>query len=114
MRREMSWDERPQGLHEEFSILPILEISLTVACVRCGEDEREHSERDVGAQVPQWKSRVPVCQSTSMRQYASSPRKEERDYKGLQRARVALPVWPAHQPHRFPGETSVPGPIVAT
>ena len=31
---------------------------------------------------------------------------EERDYRGLQRARVALPVWPAHQPRRFPGETS--------
>ena len=55
-----------------------------------------------------------------MRQYASSPREEksryerseERDYKGLQRAKVALPVWPAHQPHRFPGETSVRGLIV--
>ena len=27
---------------------------------------------------------------------------EERDYKALQRARVALPVWPAHQPRCFP------------
>ena len=25
---------------------------------------------------------------------------EKRDYNGLQRARVALPVWPAHQPRR--------------
>ena len=40
-----------------------------------------------------------------MRQYASSPRKdeseyersEERDYRGLQKAKVALPVWLAHQ-----------------
>ena len=24
-----------------------------------------------------------------------------------------LPVWPAHQPRRFPGETSVGGPIAA-
>ena len=35
-----------------------------------------------------------------------------RDYKGLWRAQVALPVWPAHQPRRYPGETSVRGPIV--
>ena len=55
-----------------------------------------------------------------MRQYASNSRKksvfereEERDYKGLQRARVALPVWPAHQLRRSPVETSVRGPIVA-
>ena len=30
----------------------------------------------------------------------------ERDYKGLQRARVALPVWSAHQP-RHPREKRV-------
>ena len=62
-----------------------------------------------------------MCQRISMRQYASSPRKdktgyersEERDYKGLQRVQVALPVWSANQPHSFPGETSVCGPIVA-
>ena len=55
-----------------------------------------------------------VCRRISMRQYAFSPRKnksgyetsEERGYKGLQRARVALPVWPAHQPRRSQGETS--------
>ena len=39
-------------------------------------------------------------------------RDKERDNKGLQRAQVALPVWPAHQPHRSPGETSVWGLIV--
>ena len=33
--------------------------------------------------------------------------------QGMQRAQVALPVWPAHQPRRSPGETSVRGPIVA-
>ena len=38
---------------------------------------------------------------------------EERDYKGLRRAQVALPVWPAHQPRRSPAETSALGPIVA-
>ena len=38
--------------------------------------------------------------------------KKERDYKGLRRAQVALPVWPAHQPCRFLGEASVRGPIV--
>ena len=31
----------------------------------------------------------------------------DRDYKGLRRAKVAHPVWPAHQPCRYPGETSV-------
>ena len=36
----------------------------------------------------------------------------ERDYKGLRRAQVAHPAWPAHQPHRSPGETSVRGTIV--
>ena len=39
--------------------------------------------------------------------------KGERDYKGLQRARVALPVRPAHQPRCSPAETSVQGSIVA-
>ena len=39
-------------------------------------------------------------------------RSEERDYKELQRARVALLVWPAYQPRRFPGETSVRGSTV--
>ena len=29
------------------------------------------------------------------------------DYKGLQRAQAALPVWPAVQSRRSPGETSV-------
>ena len=38
----------------------------------------------------------------------------ERDYKRLQRVQVALPVWPAHQPRRSPGEASVRGPIVAS
>ena len=60
-------------------------------------------------------------QSFLMRQYASSQRKEksgyerldERNYKGLQRACVALPVWPAHQPRGSAIETSVRGPIVA-
>ena len=33
-------------------------------------------------------------------------------YKGLQRAQVALPVWPARQSRRSPGEMSVRGTIV--
>ena len=37
---------------------------------------------------------------------------EERDYNGLQLIRVALPVWPAYQPRRLPGEMSVRVPIV--
>ena len=40
-------------------------------------------------------------------------RQKERDYKGLQRAQVALPVWPVHQLRRAPGGMSVRGPIVA-
>ena len=31
----------------------------------------------------------------------------ERDYKELQRAGVALPVWPIHQPRSFLGEMTV-------
>ena len=69
-------------------------------CVRCSIDEREHSEHDEGAQVPLWKLREPVCRKIQTGQYASNPRKEksgyesfeERDYKGLQRARVANPT----------------------
>ena len=38
--------------------------SLKEGCVRCSEGEREHSEHDVKAQVPRWKSREPVCQRT--------------------------------------------------
>ena len=38
------------------------EKSLTEGCVRCTVDEREHSERDDGAEVPRWKSREPACQ----------------------------------------------------
>ena len=62
-----------------------------------------------------------MCRRISIRQYAFSPKKEknenerlkERDYRGLQKARVALPVWPAHQPHCSSGETSVRGPVAA-
>ena len=35
--------------------------SLIAGSVRCSVDEREHSKRDEGTQVPQWKSREPVC-----------------------------------------------------
>ena len=62
-----------------------------------------------------------MCQNTSMRQYASIPRKEksgyerleEKDHKRLQRARVALSVRPAHQLRFSLGETNARGPIVA-
>ena len=91
--------------------------SLTVGCIRCSEDEREHSKHDEGAQVPRWKSRESACRRIYMRQYAPIPTKEksgyERDHKGLQRARVALPTWPAYQPRRFPGEANIREPIVA-
>ena len=35
--------------------------SLTVGHAGCSEDEKVHSERDKGAQVPQWKSKESVC-----------------------------------------------------
>ena len=44
-------------------------------------------------------------------QSESEYEREERDYKGLQRAQVALPIWPAHQPRRSTGETSFRGPV---
>ena len=37
--------------------------NLTEGRVRCSVDEREHSERDEGAQVPRWKSREPVSKN---------------------------------------------------
>ena len=45
------------------------------------QDERGHSERDEGAQVPRWKLRKPVYQRISMRLYASSPRKDKSGYE---------------------------------
>ena len=33
--------------------------------------------------------------------------------QGIAEVQVVLPVWPAHQPRRYPEETSVQGPIVA-
>ena len=54
--------------------------SLKEGCVRCSEDQREHSKHDEGAQVPRWKLRGPVCQNTS-RQYASSSRKDMSGYE---------------------------------
>ena len=77
MRREVPFDECPQAPHEGFSILPNLPKSSIVGCVRCSEDVRGHSEHDKEVQVPQWRSREPVCRRISMRQYASSPRKEK-------------------------------------
>ena len=40
-------------------------------------------------------------------------REIKRRLQGIERAREALPVWPAHQPRRFLREKSVRGPIVA-
>ena len=42
-------------------ILNSREMNLTEGCVRCSEDEREHSERDEGAQFSQWKPREFAC-----------------------------------------------------
>ena len=58
-----------------------IDKNLTEGFVRRSEDERGHSEHDEGAQVPQWKSREPVCQKFLMSQYASSPRKEKSGYE---------------------------------
>ena len=99
-----------------------LDKNLAIGCVRCSVDEREHSERDEGAQVPRWKSKG-ICVSKNLDETVRlqfEKREEwireirgERDYKGLQRVQVALPVWPAHQPRCSPGETHVRGSIVA-
>ena len=51
--------------------------NLTEGCGHRSVDEKEHSEHDEGAQVPRWKSREPLSQRISMRQYGSSPRREE-------------------------------------
>ena len=62
-----------------------------------------------------------MCQRILMRWYASSTRREkssyekkissevEKDYKGLQRAGVAHPVWPTHQLRHSLEEMSVCG-----
>ena len=55
--------------------------TLKEGCVHCSKDEREHSEHDEGAQVPQWKLREPMCQNALIRQYASSPRKDQSGYE---------------------------------
>ena len=36
-------------------------------------------------------------------------RYEERNQKRMQKTRVVLPVWPAHQPRRFLGKNECPG-----
>ena len=56
-------------------------MNLKEGCVHCSEDEREHSEHDERAHVPQWKLRETVCQNTLKKQYASSPRKDESGYE---------------------------------
>ena len=69
--------------------------NLTVGCVRCSVDEREHSEHDEGAQVPRWKSKESVCQEfrlDSTPPVREKRRVDTRDYKELQRAQAALPV----------------------
>ena len=72
----MSWDECPLALKEGFSILPILETKeFNSRLCPLQQRQREHSERDEGAPVPQWKWREPVCQRTLIKQYAFSSRK---------------------------------------
>ena len=82
--------------------------ALTVGCVRCSL-EREQSERDKGACVSKNLDETIRLQSEKKEWIPE----KIRDYKELQMERVALPVWPAHQPRCSPGETSVRGPIVA-
>ena len=55
--------------------------NLKGSCVRCSVDERGHREHDEGAQVPQWKSREPLCQNTLIRQYTFSLSKVTSGYK---------------------------------
>ena len=55
--------------------------NLKEGCVRCSEDERGHSEHDEETHVSRWKSREPVCLKILMRQYASSPKKDNSGYE---------------------------------
>ena len=49
-------------MQEAFSILPVRkDKSLIKDRVHCSVDEKEHSKRDKGAQVPWQKLRKPVC-----------------------------------------------------
>ena len=51
-----------------------------------------------------------LLQSEKKRVDTRDERETTRDCRGVG---VALPVWPAHQPRRSPGKSSVQGPIVA-
>ena len=74
---------------------------LTECCVYCREDKIGDSKRDEQAQVFWWTLRKPVCQRIEIGHYTFSPRKEnsvyerkeERDYKGFQKAAAAHPAW---------------------
>ena len=48
-----------------------------IRAVRCSKNGRGHSEWKKQAQVFHWKTREPVCQRISMRQYTSSSRKDK-------------------------------------
>ena len=73
------------------------------------------SERDVGAQVPRWKSREPVCQRTLMRQYAPSRRKrrvdtrDQRETAGIAEGTSSSPCLANSSAALFPGRKECPG-----
>ena len=73
--------------------------------------EREHNERDEGAQVSRWKSREPARRRTSMRQYASSPRKDKSGYERLQgiaEGASSAPRLASSSAASFPGRNKCP------
>ena len=53
-----------------------------------------------------------ICLQSEIRQEWIREMREQR-LLGIARAQVALPVWPGHQPRRFPVEMSVRGSNVA-
>ena len=122
MRWETSWDECPQALQEGFSILPIperLELNRRLCLLQRRRERTQRAWRGStcssveieGAFVSKNFDETVRLQSEKRQEWIREVRGE--NYKGLKRAQVALPVWPAYQPRHFPGETSVRGPIVA-
>ena len=114
----MSWDKCPQRCSKDSQFCHLLrDKSLTVSCVRCSEDDRAHSERDEGAQVPRWKSREHACPKISMRQYASSPRKKKSGTRDWRRERLqritertsSAPRLASSSAASFPGRNECPG-----
>ena len=88
------------------------EKNLTEGCVRCSEDEREHSEHDEGAQVPQWKLREPVCQNFDETVRLQSEKRQEwirERLQGIAEGASSAPRLASSSATSFPGRNECPG-----